>query len=184
MKKSYEMKQKDAYAALGALLFAATISTPVSAEVPAITPFTMTVISDAAYGHSVVSGKYQRAIDKLTRDGRLLKDEFADQTNLCVAYTKTRDIQRASDACNAAIAHVKKREARVLKTSNRHSAKLRAYQSNLAVALSNRGVLLAATGDAELARQDFLTALDLQTRLSTIVEGNLQRLEQKSAGKA
>ena len=184
MKKSYVMKQKHAYAALGALLFAATVATPVSAEESATTPFTMTVISDAAYGHSVVNGKYERAIDKLTRDGRLLRDEFADQTNLCVAYTKTRDIQKAGDACNAAIANVKKREGRVSRTSNKRSAEFRAYQSNLAVALSNRGVLRAATGDVELAKQDFQTALDLQTRLSTIVEGNLQRLEQRNARKA
>jgi len=184
MKKSYLMKQNHTYAALGALLFTATVAAPVSAEYSATKPFTMTVISDAAYGHSVVSGKYERAIDRLTRDGRLMRDEFADQTNLCVAYTKTRDIKKASDACNAALANVKKHEARVLKKNDARSTEVRAYQSNLAVALSNRGVLLAATGDVELAKQDFLTALDLRTRLSTIVEGNLQRLERRSFGEA
>lgn len=113
--------------------------------------------------------------------GRRSNYEFAEQTNLCVAYTKIRDVEKASTACDAAVAQMKEQEDRASRSRSERSAEVRAYRSDLAVALSNRGVLLAATGDAELARKDFRAAMALQTRVASIVEGNLQRLQQHGA---
>jgi hypothetical protein len=52
----------------------------------------------------------------------------------------------------------------------------------LALALSNRGVLRAATGDVELARQDFVAAQSARARLS-VVKTNLARLDKVEAQK-
>ena len=139
----------------------------------------MTVIINDAHGSKVQSGNYERAIDRITRHGRRVPDRYADQVNLCVAYTKTKEIQKASNVCEAAIASVKQRE-RLALNSPKTSSKARAYRTDLAIALSNRGVLRAATGDKDLAKQDFLTALELDTMLTSIVEGNLERLERDS----
>lgn len=47
------------------------------------------------------------------------------------------------------------------------------------IALSNRGVLMAAAGDKDLAKQNFLAAIELDTKLTSVVEGNLERLERE-----
>jgi len=181
MKKSYVMKTKYKYAALGTLLIAATLSAPASAENAQPGEFTMGVISDDAYGITVTKGKYEQAIERITKNGKRLPRSFADQINLCVAYTKSYEIEEAGAACDAAIAQVKKQERRVSRINNNRNPEDRAYRANLALALSNRGVLLAATGDAGRAEQDFYAAIALQTRLTSIIEGNLERLDQMSA---
>lgn len=181
MKKSFEMKVKYKYAVLGTLLIAATLSAPVSAENTQPSQFTMGVISDDAYGVAVRKGKYEHAIDRITKGGKRLPGSFADQNNLCVAYTKSYAIEKASSACDAAIAQVKNKERRVSRINNDRNPEVRAYRANLALALSNRGVLLAATGDAGRAEQDFYAAIALQTRLTSIIESNLERLDQVSA---
>ena len=62
------------------------------------------------------------------------------------------------------------------------SFKKRRRSEYLAMALSNRGVLRAATGDVELARQDFVEALSAGARLS-VVKTNLARLDKVEAQK-
>jgi tetratricopeptide (TPR) repeat protein len=180
MNKTYETKPKRQFAALGALLFSATISAPALAENEGAAPFKMAVISNEAYGRSVTSGKFAQAIDSITAGGHRSRDRFADQNNLCVAYTKTSDLEKASVACNAAIARLKRRKSRASTSAWNYSAEGHAYRSELALALSNRGVLLAATGETELAKKDFLAAIELETRSSSFAESNLDRLEQLS----
>ena len=85
------------------------------------------------------------------------------------------------EKAGAAIAQVKKQERRVSSINNNRNPEVRTYRANLALALSNRGVLLAATGDAGRAEQDFYAAIALQTRLTPIIESNLERLDQVSA---
>jgi hypothetical protein len=85
------------------------------------------------------------------------------------------------EKAGAAIAQVKKQERRVSSINNNRNPEVRAYRANLALALSNRGVLLAATGDAGRAEQDFSAAIALQTRLTPIIESNLERLDQVNA---
>ena len=184
MKTSHRMKRKYASAALGVVAVSAVLTAPASAHDVSATdaqakPYTMTVIIDDAQGGKVQSGQYERAIDRLTRNGRHTPSRYADQVNLCVAYTKAKELQKAGDVCEAAIANAKQRE-RVVSKRARNSTAARANRADLAIALSNRGVLMAATGDKELAKQDFLAAIELDTKLTSIAESNLERLARES----
>ena len=141
----------------------------------------MAVVIDAAYGKEITLGHYNQAIDGITRHGTRQSKRFQEQVNLCVAYTKTREIEKASNACDAAIENVVEREGRVRKLRSGRSAQARAYQVELALALSNRSVLLAATGETERAKEGFLEAMDLQTELGPMIQNNLARLDQMAS---
>lgn len=168
MKDKFEMKSRRRSAALAALLFAGTISANADAHQPEVQPYAMAVISNAAYGAKVESGRYEQAIDRITRNGSRMPDRFSEQVNLCVAYTKTRNIAKAGAACDAAIA-----KATELPDSRQNDA-------DLALALSNRGVLMAVKGEHELAKRDFRGAIDLRTKLTSIATNNLERLGSKA----
>ena len=140
----------------------------------------MAVIVDGAYGDKVEAGHYEKAINRITKNGRRMPKNFAGQVNLCVAYTKTHEIQKASVACEAAIAELREQDSRMSRIGNVRNKELRAYKADLALALSNRGVLLAASGDTERAKQDFVAALELRTKDSWIFENNLRRVDQES----
>lgn len=181
MNSTYELKSKGVIAALGALLVAAFILTPATAPAADSTPFTMAVIIDDAHGREILFGEFDRAIEKITRHGDRSPDRFADQNNLCVAYAKTKEVGKARAACDAAIALAKSKESRAKRRNGERSLPVLASRSDLAIALSNRGVLLAAVGDAELARKDFVAALDFQTRFSRKITANLDRLDETLA---
>ena len=106
MNQAFELKHK--YAALAALVVAANFASQASAEDLPDTPLTMTVISDHAYGRTVTKGKYEQAIDHITRNGRCVPERFADHSTLCVAYSKTYEIEKARAACDAAVRPVEK----------------------------------------------------------------------------
>lgn len=184
MKTLNEMKPKQALLVLGAFFFSSTMSAPVVAEETPAMPYQMTVIKDEAHGWKVTSGDFEQAISKLTHGGTRMRNRFADQVNLCVAYAKTTDLESAGKACDAAIAHLKKQERRATRDRSKSSLMYRTYQRNLAVALSNRGVLLAVSGETERAKKDFAAAIELQTRLSSIARSNLERLEQSAVPEA
>lgn len=145
-------------------------SAAASAEEPA---FTMTTIIDTAYGEEVAAGKYVQAIGKITQTkGKV--DAFFESTNLCVAYTKTGNVDEASLACDAAV-----KQADGMSYDRRIDLP-KSYQESirkkyLAMALSNRGVLHAVTGDVRLAHQDFVEALRFKKH-TTVVKTNLARL--------
>jgi tetratricopeptide (TPR) repeat protein len=181
MKNRKKSERTSNRAVLAALLVAATTSVPALADDDQTTPFTMAVIIGGAEGDKVEAGHYEKAIDRITRNGRRMPRHFAGQVNLCVAYTKTHEIQKANVACEAAIAELKKQDSRMSRIRNDRNMELRAYKADLALALSNRGVLLAATGDTERARRDFQAALELRTGESWIFENNLRRVNQESA---
>jgi tetratricopeptide (TPR) repeat protein len=126
--------------------------------------YTMTVIVDAAHGSKIVAGKYQRAIEKIS-GGKRTGDAYARQTNLCVAYTKTGELDKATAACEAALALMldSKHPRRSYPGSARDGDNDRFY---LALALSNLGVLQAAKGSPDIARRTFEEALELDTGLS------------------
>ena len=141
--------------ALAAYLVAAG---PLAAE-EADPAYTMTVIVDAAHGSKVAAGKYERAIEKITA-GKSSRNAYSKQTNLCVAYTKTGALEKATAACEAALAIMldgAKPRSNVLTAtpSEKHD---RVY---LALALSNLGVLHAAKGNTDIARSTFREAVDL-----------------------
>jgi Flp pilus assembly protein TadD len=127
--------------------------------------YTMTAITDASFGHTVTTGDYEQAIQRITAPNYHLKESFAAKTNLCVAYTKTGAIGAASDACEAAVTEL---DVNRFRYSDE--------RANLAVALTNRGVLRAVQGDTDRARQDFVEAVELDSGLATPAT-NLARLD-------
>ncbi len=176
MKTSTDIETTRAFSFVCALLLG--FSMPATAEETPAAAYTMTVIKNEAHGRHVTAGKYEQAIDRITRGGTRGKDSFSDQVNLCVAYTKTRDIHNANASCNAALAGLKKREARA--TRSKKSPLYDNYKRDLAVALSNRGVLFAVSGDTQRAEESFAAAIRLQTSLSHIAVSNLVRLQQSA----
>lgn len=164
-------KHVNAYTRSTVTLVAALACTSTFADEPA---YTMTVISDAAYGAKVAAGEYDTAIAKITAKSRATT-RYSELTNLCVAYTKSGDLENASAACGAAVEQMR------AKLPSRGSAFT--YMSNdvrdrkyLALALSNQGVLHAVSGEPELARESFLEALELKASVKA-PKVNLARLE-------
>lgn len=186
MKTLNTRKIKSGNTITGALFLLASVSTSASASASAsnetaiVTPFTMTVMIDEAHGRKVESGKYDVAVDQITSGGLRSPERFAEQNNLCVAYAKLGDLEKAIAACDAAVVKAKERQ-RLGAMHYARTAEDDWYRRNLAIALSNRGVLLAVRGDADLAKVDFLAAIELETPQSDTVSGNLVRLGQISA---
>ena len=153
------------FAAMAALAF--SVSSYAGETEPS---YMMTAYIDSAHGRKVIKGQYARAIDKITASSPRRADTFQSKSNLCVAFTKTGNFDSARDVCDEALAKVRKRvraiPARELPRIDR---------IDLAIALTNRGVLLALTGDLDEARAAFLEARELKARRSA-VESNLARL--------
>ena len=168
-----------------ALLFITLSCVPAaaSADEPA---FTMTTITDSAHGAEIAAGKYEQAIEKIAAIDD--DDAFFNSTNLCVAYTKIGNVVDALTACDAAIEQANSmsfdRRSYLMsfdrRTSLSKSFQERTRKKYLALALSNRGVLRATTGDVELARQDFVEALGVSAR-SSVAKTNLARLDKGEA---
>ena len=153
---------------VAALFFSAPLAAQENA--PA---YTMTVIIDAAHGTKVATGKYEHAIEKITAT-KSTRDPYSRQTNLCVAYTKTGALDKATEACEAALAITlgSKKSRGSYSGSARSERVERTYR---ALALSNLGVLHAAKGSPEIARSSFRKALELESGLSA-PRTNLARL--------
>jgi len=171
--KQREMKTRRSKKA-GALLLGALCAAQVASAHDVDSAFQMTVIKDAAYGGRVVSGHYDVAIEKIT-DGKIRPSQrFFASTNLCVAYTKSGDLDNARVACNEAVQFAPAETALI----QDYMADInRRYQ---ALALSNRGVLRALSGDESLALQDFEMAISLKGGLSA-PERNLTHLRNRDA---
>lgn len=134
--------------------------------------FVMTVIADRARGDQVMSGDYVAAIAGITSPKARHWDSFAVSNNLCVAYTKLNDLASADQAC-----------ADALLTSRETPGEWNGSQrkrGDRAVALSNRGVIRAVSGDAEGARSDFERARELNEGLAAAAQ-NLARLDRDTA---
>ncbi len=129
--------------------------------------YSMAVIIDAAEGKAVRKGKYDQAIARLTEEKRYRRNErFARSTNLCVAYTKTGELEKAEFACEQAV---------MLHADNSVDS-----ERNHALALSNRGVLRAVKGDVELARADFEAATEIY-RFVRFTKDNLARVAMETS---
>jgi predicted negative regulator of RcsB-dependent stress response len=133
--------------------------------------YVMTVIDDRAAGDQVISGAYSQAIESLTANTAKRSSTFAASNNLCVAYTKTNRLSEAEQACSTAL--------RTSKATYASSYDVNVKRDFHAVALSNRGVIRAVSGNTDQARQDFKTAMKIST-LTTPAE-NLAVLETKTA---
>lgn len=144
-------------------LFAAQIQADETLEQPTVTQFQMAAVIDHAQGRAVVAGDYDKAIAKLSDNQRY----FESSTNLCVAYAMTGDLEKADVECSSALQISRRREIR----------------RDIAVALSNLGVLKAVSGDLDGAQDDFSQAVRVNSKLSQASE-NLQLLQMNRASEA
>ena len=136
--------------------------------------YTMSIIVDAVYGNKVLSKDYDVVISRLESSERDGIRSFYASTNLCVAYLKTGDYEGAKSSCDRAVSTIRN-EIDTDRDMKRDSYKARMYRTFLAVALSNRGVTHAVTGSPELARDDFTSAMKVDTDMRE-PEVNLARL--------
>lgn len=134
--------------------------------------YVMTVIADEAEGQKMIAGDYAEAIAGITTPKGRQRSSFSVSNNLCVAYTKTNDLSNAEEACANAL-----RVSRVIFNVWYESPRKR---RDHAVALSNRGVIRAITGDVDGARSDFEQARKLNDSLAAAAE-NLARLQRQEA---
>ena len=136
--------------------------------------YEMAFFSDSDHGGRIESGRYEQAIEKINaKPGSGVA--LHAKTNLCVAYTKSGNIEAASIACEEAVVAAKTfRKIRRSEHAFETPAQMRARY--LAITLSNRGVLKAVMGDLEAARADFDAALAQEARLSS-VQINIEKLE-------
>ncbi|MEQ8207507.1 MAG: hypothetical protein RIA65_15145 [Woeseia sp.] len=128
--------------------------------------FKMIALIDQAQGKLIVAGDYQKAIDKLAGSG-LRGTSFSAHNNLCIAYTKEKQLEQAEIACNKAVALRNSLSIALnpyMDTNTRNKAR------DKAIALSNRGVLHAIKGDQQSALQDFEAALQSYDRLRDVRE--------------
>ncbi|MEQ9561398.1 MAG: tetratricopeptide repeat protein [Woeseiaceae bacterium] len=135
--------------------------------------YNMAVIKDDAYGMTVMSGNYGKGIDKINAFSGKRARSFPAKTNLCVAYTMSRDFDNAEAACEAALTISEKYGKygdSPISPNNRSRDQAMAY--------SNRGVLRAMTGDYAGAKQDFEYASELSKSFEA-PEINLARLTTK-----
>lgn len=133
-----------------------------SATEQAPEPYHMAVISDAAYGEVLLLGDYGLVIKEFDGKKIPLREQFPVHNNLCVAYVMAKDTDNAERACDVAV------------TVGKRGAAAR----DLAVALMNRGVVRAISGDNAGARQDFKLAIRTHRGLKAPNE-NLARLESR-----
>ena len=165
--KTYKNRFSSMSSACFMLAAAITCHSAAAHEVSAA--YQLTAIADAGKGQYVINGEYSTAIEKI--ESQSVK-YFSAETNLCVAYTISGDVVAAKEACNRALAIVDqgKKAERSLKFGN--------HRRSLAVALSNRGVFRALTGDLQGAKVDLSRAVSLGSHLRQAKQ-NLIRLESK-----
>lgn len=126
--------------------------------------YQMAAVVDRARGTTVLAGNYERAIEVLS--GKSAK-RFASSTNLCVAYTMTGELQKADIECGAAL----------------ELSQGKAAERDMAIALSNLGVLKAVSGDLSGAQEDFTRALEMNRKIRQASD-NLEILREAHASGA
>ncbi len=128
---------------------------------PAQGAFTMMAVIDRASGASLLAGKHEEAIRELSKRLPRRAEAFEVNNNLCVAYVQAREIEKAEAACDTAVEKSK-----------------RGPSHEQAIALSNRGVLRALSGDHFGALYDLLAATHLKTH-SRVAQQNLHRMHSR-----
>jgi tetratricopeptide (TPR) repeat protein len=139
-----------------------------------VKPYSMTVHVDRTYGHSILKGRVDKAIAKLSANPKIATSP-EDATNLCVAYAKVKDLDKALAACDVAVSTLTSKKMAMDKHPNRYEEMRASVQTDLSIALSNQGVLFAVKGEHDRARENFLTAIQLEHDRSKAQE-NLERL--------
>jgi hypothetical protein len=143
--------------------------------------YVMTVYSDTRHGSAVLEGSPDDVISKLMRDHKGNPKYLADLITLCVAYTQTKQIDRAVEACDYAITAAEKEARRLERSGPFSSYYTRKADTGRAIALTNRGVLHAVSGQSDQARVMFEQALGLRSREESAAI-NLSLLDERLAG--
>jgi hypothetical protein len=162
------------------LILCATVTAQAGEDQP--DAYIMTVYSDVAHGTDIIDGAPQEVISKLSRKFDARSNELAGQVNLCVAYTKMKQLEKAMEVCDSAIAAALK-DARQMERSNIFGRQTTIVaDTGRAIALTNRGVLHAVTGEKAKARLMFEMALMLKSKEES-ARANLRFLEREAATK-
>lgn len=133
--------------------------------------FEMLVYDDTPQGRRISAGEWS---DALAMDAKGAIKSFDKFNNRCVLYTMTREFAEAEAACNAAI------ETRAMDSTTasqwRNAARKR---MQTAMALTNRGVLRAVTGDVSGAKEDFEAVISANSK-TRAARANLTILEART----
>ena len=137
--------------------------------------FELTAFSNGTAGEALVSGDYNTALSELSRHAHSLDSDTVN-TNRCVAYVVTRQIEAARAACDAAV-----REAQQAITSMPVSLSWARsdYLDYLALAYSNRAVLNWVANDTAAAQSDLKKAAAVAPK-AAFVARNLTALQSHS----
>ena len=127
--------------------------------------YKMVVIAEDALAAPIQAGTLTTALSAAAT--QQVPDPYARQMNLCVAYSKEGDIDKAKDACHKAVTLVRQSSKRPAELQR----ELRSY------AYSNRGVARLLSGDNIGALADFQRANDIEA--SVISQHNLGKLTAK-----
>jgi tetratricopeptide (TPR) repeat protein len=155
----------------------ASFMTPVANAAAEPSAFRMLVVDDTLSGRKVLSGDFDTVIDDFSADKVRVQNIFATYTNICVAYTKSKQVEKAIEACDLAVSHTEKVYKQVDGSKKATRTKRQQARENLAVALSNRGVLFAVSGKGEKAMESFETAVRLDAD-QRYVRANISRLSE------
>jgi hypothetical protein len=123
---------------------------------------TVAFISDAAQGKSITKEQYTRAIVDLEDETEKGVRGFYVANNLCVSYLKTGEVEQAQLACDAAVERIQQLIEKSSKSARR-GLFAREYGRLFAIALSNRGVINYINDEPELARDDFESAIEMDS---------------------
>jgi hypothetical protein len=135
--------------------------------------YAMVVHEDTLQAGSIMSLDYDRIRAAITRLEGVGFKSFDVYNNLCVGYTMTKAFEKAEVACDAAVqAHdaINDDSRPYLGFGSTNTAERRQ-----AVALTNRGVLKAVSGDMLGAREDFAAASELSSAVKA-ASVNLERV--------
>ena len=127
------------------------------------------------YGAEIESGKIDAAIAALESDSASSDSAYVRSNNLCVAYIKAKDLEKATDACDEAVQQIRTASETLAEKKYVPRKKRVALREDLAVALSNQGVVVALNGDAEQAEKLFRESIELDRR-DKMFKTNLERL--------
>ncbi|GEM_PF-1453015 len=119
--------------------------------------YSMVVYEDSRLADRVMSHEYDTIKDALAALEARGNTDFDTLNNLCVGYTMTKAFTKAEAACDAAVGEDSAPDALFDEDTAFAGARTRKTlaRNREAVALSNRGVLRAVTGDLVGAREDF-----------------------------
>lgn len=134
---------------------------PVSQAAAKPGAFHMVAIENIAQGKLVTQGAYSKAIRRL-EPSLSRRYSFEKANNLCVAYTKSNVLDKAEKSCDAAVQEAGAASALATKIDGVDE---RSRSRDQAIALSNRGVFKAVSGDGAGALVDFESALKLYDEL-------------------